>query len=624
MSTAANVESFLRSHNFKQRGNTWRGNTPGKPDSDSQACVVTIEGPENGAYINFATGTSGSLYEFCEANSIDKAERVPVATSKKEYTSFEQYATEHGAPVEAFRAARWMEKVEDNRRALAFDTDNGIRYRFLDGQKPPYKSPAGYKSCWYGLKRAVGKLTGPGKPLVLVNGEASTVVCQHWGIPAACTTSGGERKLSDELLKELREMWSGQIIIAMDCDSAGRTAAEALRAQLADYSVAVVDLGLTDGGDAANWCLLHKEQSMAQLMARTTFSGKTQSQADNPKYVRSGALMKQVSAFYRKVQTGDARLTLPTGIEGWDKALMGGLWSGLNFIAGPMGSGKSTLASSIVGNWTRLGKRGLIVATEMTPGQWITRVWAHLAGVRTDELMLGNFNPAFKGAVEAAETTLCAVDHIWRVEGMPTVAGLRDDVLRFVSNNDVDFIVVDSSSNMHADNVSGSIFDQTKAVTNQLAELSREAQAIVGDGKPVPFLVTHQQNAANILKRSNKTGTMMDSYGGQSPAQDATTYTVINYPTWFVDRDLAEYDPEYPPGVAALVVDKHRFFMNSSDKPVRVRYEPGMGFYGDRVKAPAQTKPRVLPSPRRDLDDHDDPLDALYGSVSERTANIEF
>ena len=83
MSTASNVEAFLRTHNFKQHGTEWRGNTPGKPDSDSQACCVTIEGPENGAFNNFSTGQSGSLYQFCDLYGIVKAERAAVETTKR-------------------------------------------------------------------------------------------------------------------------------------------------------------------------------------------------------------------------------------------------------------------------------------------------------------------------------------------------------------------------------------------------------------------------------------------------------------------------------------------------------------------------------------------------------------
>jgi archaellum biogenesis ATPase FlaH len=615
MSTAANVETFLRSHDFKQRGSEWRGNTPGKPDSDSEACCVTIDGPENGAYINFTTGDKGSLYDFCEKYGIEKADRQPVLTSKRAYRDLADYAEAHGTTAAVFKAAGWIEATEDQRPALAFRTDNGVRYRFLDGNKPPYKSPFGYESCWYGLDRAVSKIVKADQPLVLVNGEASTVVCQAHGIPAACVTSGGERTLSKELLADLRAMWTGRIVIAFDCDKTGRENAEKLRAQLTDYATAVIDFGLGDGGDAADWCKLHGDQAMAALMERAKFAAKDAPTDATPKYIKSSALIRQVAAFYRKVQSGDAQLTVPTGIELWDKALMGGMWSGLNFLAGPMGSGKSTLASSVVGNWTRRGLRGMIVGTEMTPGQWVTRVWAHLAGVRTDEIMVGNYNPAFGDAVKDALDMIDSIEHVWRVEGMPTVAGLRDDILRMVANKEIDFVIVDSSSNMHADGVSGSIFDQTKAVTNQLAALSTEVQAVVGDSRPIPFVVTHQANANNLLKKSNKTATMLDSYGGQSPAQDAVTYTVINYLQWFVSKQLADPDPDYPAGVAALIVDKHRFFMNSSDKPVRVRFEEGMGFYGDRVpprvnQPPAKDR-KVVSMPRQYKDD-DMPAD-LYG-----------
>jgi archaellum biogenesis ATPase FlaH len=624
MSLASEIEPRLRSHGLKQHGKNWRGPSPFRADSDSDAFSVTIEGPDEGVYNDFVAGEGGNLYQLAERFGI-AVERTAVETTKRAYRGLEDYALQHGSTADIFKAARWMETTHDGRPALAFDTPNGTRYRFLDGNKPPYKSPSGYESCWYGLVRAVNHVMKGDAPLVLVNGEASTVVCQSHGIPAACVTSGGERTLSKELLDELRSTWTGRIVIAFDCDKAGRKNADALRAQLTDYSTAVVDFGLGDGGDAADWCKLHGEKAWERLLERAKFTTKDAPAEATPKYITAAALMDQVSSFYAKVQAGEVKMTLPTGIDHWDKALNGGLWSGLNFLAGPMGSGKSTLAASLVGNWTRMGKRGFIVTTEMSPGQWVARVWAHLAGVRTDELQNGNYNPAFRDMVQAARTQIAAGGHIFRVEGSPTSDGIRDDLLKLVSNGEIDFVVIDSSSNMHASGASNSIFDQTKAVTNQLAALSSEAQAITRDARPIPFVVTHQTNANNLLKRANKTATMLDAYGGQSPAQDATTYTVINYLSWFVDRDLADADPDYPKGVAALIVDKHRYFMNASDKPVRVRYEPGMGFYGDRVPPVTMRKDtggKVVSMPRQYKDD-DMPAD-LYGPTGTADGRIEF
>jgi hypothetical protein len=55
--------------------------------------------------------------------------------------------------------------------------------------------------------------------------------------------------------------------------------------------------------------------------------------------------------------------------------------------------------------------------------------------------------------------------------------------------------------------------------------------------------------------------------------------------------------------------------MNSSDKPVRVRFEEGMGFYGDRVpprvNQPQHSDRKVVAMPRQYKDD-DMPAD-LYG-----------
>lgn len=217
ISTASAIETRLRQTGFKRMGNQLRGSSPFRQGSDSNGFSVTIDGPENGAYFDHASGEHGSLYDLAERLGIERPERQPVEQTKVPYRDMAEYTEKHGAPVSAFEKARWEEVQQDGRPAMRFDTAHGPRFRFLDGNKPAFKSPVGYESCWYGIVRATDMAHKDALPLVLVNGEASTVVCQHWGIPGACVTSGGERKLKDSLLKELRARWSGKIIIAMDC-----------------------------------------------------------------------------------------------------------------------------------------------------------------------------------------------------------------------------------------------------------------------------------------------------------------------------------------------------------------------------------------------------------------------
>jgi hypothetical protein len=74
--------------------------------------------------------------------------------------------------------------------ALSFHTDTGTRYRLLTKDGSKYMHGKGYKSSWYRLNHAVKMANGGGFPLVLCNGEASTVAAQVHGVPATCITGG--------------------------------------------------------------------------------------------------------------------------------------------------------------------------------------------------------------------------------------------------------------------------------------------------------------------------------------------------------------------------------------------------------------------------------------------------
>src|SRR5260221_7632825 len=96
-------------------------------------------------------------------------------------------------------------------------------------------------------------------PLVLVNGEVSTDVAQYFGIAACCLTTGGEHTIKPELLKELKAAYAGEIIVALDCDSAGRENAAKVVKQLveAGFDAQAVDLGFSSGGeDISDFCKL--------------------------------------------------------------------------------------------------------------------------------------------------------------------------------------------------------------------------------------------------------------------------------------------------------------------------------------------------------------------------------
>jgi hypothetical protein len=268
----------MMSHtNVKQESaNRFRCNNPFNAGSDSHAFVVeyTDDAGEYGAFSDHGpSGESGSLYELAERLGVPRAERSSSgAVPRNRMQYLEEYAAAHGAPVDAFLSAGWKETTYKDktgvRPALMIPTENGPRYRFTDDKKPKYKSGYGVKQCWYKLSVAVALSDARGVPLVMVNGEASVVSCLYHGVAAVAVTASSEKEIPPHLLPALIEAYKKPvIIIALDCDTKGRTSALKLAAQLktAGYSPRVVDLNLADKQDAADYLRLHTADELYAL-----------------------------------------------------------------------------------------------------------------------------------------------------------------------------------------------------------------------------------------------------------------------------------------------------------------------------------------------------------------------
>ena len=250
----------------ERSGNQYRGISPLRHDADNPtAFVLTVNSDEHGAWIDHVSGESGSLYELARRMGVDLPKVTEVGDSSRAYQSLADYASGHGVDESVFLNAGWAQVMKDDRPALAFPTNNGTRWRFIDGAKPKYINPTGYSPCWYGLERAVVKAKANDLPLVLCNGEASTVVAQHYGVPAACVTSG-EKRLSDALLADLRGVWDGSVLLAYDCDKTGAKTAEDVHEQVPNSTI--IDLQLSAGGDLADFCALFRDGAMLELENR--------------------------------------------------------------------------------------------------------------------------------------------------------------------------------------------------------------------------------------------------------------------------------------------------------------------------------------------------------------------
>lgn len=268
-STSDKVLSALASYNLKKEGaNGYRCNNPLRNGSDSMSFTLTINTPEKGAWYDHVAQEGGSLYELANHLGIE----IPVAlipTTKRTYAGLKDYAESHGISAETLAAADWHEVEYKGRLALEFSTKTGKRWRFLDGKTPHYISPQGYKRCWYGLNVTTLQRIAQGQPLVIANGEISTVVGQAYGTAVACIT-GGENGIPPELMAELKAHLGDarpRVIIAGDCDDKGRRAAKLAESQFksAGFEAVAIDMRLSKGGDLADFCMLHEENILGLL-----------------------------------------------------------------------------------------------------------------------------------------------------------------------------------------------------------------------------------------------------------------------------------------------------------------------------------------------------------------------
>jgi len=262
MSTAKAVLDALMLREVGE--NQFRGNSPFRHGSDSDSFTLTIHDDEHGAYYDHVEGIGGTLYEL--------AKRLDIAitsnpTDTRKARTFEDFAADHGVTVEDYRRAGWSATTYKGKAAISFTTATGTRWRILSADGSKYESQRGYKASWYRLDHAVVMANGGGFPLVLCNGEASTVAAQVHGVPATCITGGAERQIPEALLEELQRQYTGDIMVALDCDDKGKAAARKLYAQLkgAGYVVRMVDLNLPAKGDLADYLRLWSPASLYAL-----------------------------------------------------------------------------------------------------------------------------------------------------------------------------------------------------------------------------------------------------------------------------------------------------------------------------------------------------------------------
>lgn len=580
------------------KGNEYRGPAPYRPGSDGEALHVTILGPDSGKFKDFKDEHGGGLTKLLKLLGIEVPSDRPwqANNTQTKYEGLADYARSHGVPADAFAAAGWVEETYQNRPALRFETENGTRWRFIDGNQPKYKSVEGYSPCWYGMKRGLPMARDKGLPLVITNGEPSVIAAQYHGIPAVAQNNG-EGSIKPDNLNIFKERYpAGEVYLAFDCDDTGAKAERIVAHQLteAGYKVYTVDLKMTNKGDLADFCTIYHADAMDELKKRArpfSISPQAQEQRMSEELAKSAiGIERALSAIHTEEGARDLQRQLarhemllnriaskvalpqilkgedvpdfrpvyvPSGFKDLDNVVGGFPVADMSVILAAPGMGKTTLSASVVANIIDDGP-GLLVTTESLPGIYKSKIISALA-----RRQYNSTNPADREIIARHRGAFNRTGWDFYDDVSPTIRNIRAAML----DGGYRILVIDSISRL----INAGDYGQVNDVVNAIQELARELQ--------IAIICTSQvsREIANRPKGEKKPK-LNDGYGGGVIENNAGLVLGLYRHDYYVSAGLEDESEKYPPGTGIVKVLKVRNEAGVGTEQ-SLAYIGGVGFY---------------------------------------------
>lgn len=225
-----------------------------------------------------------------------------------------------------------------------------------DGASPKYLKPA---SAEVGSQPVHDELAFEQKFFFAVEGLFDAFAIMACGYPAVALGS-----VDDGAFIEKAKTYKGCIILALDCDDAGRAGAKRVAAKLAgiDIQVASILPGVKDAcellakdrGALKNWCASNMAAAEASVLER------------KEERLRSLSCVNPADAADDIYMLRDADDPIPTGVRVLDNALGGGLKRGLIVLGAINSVGKTTFLNMIADNLAESGRPVLFVTVEQS------------------------------------------------------------------------------------------------------------------------------------------------------------------------------------------------------------------------------------------------------------------
>ena len=295
--------------------------------------------------------------------------------------------------------------------------------------------------------------------------------------------------------------------------------------------------------------------------AEQTLMGATERHADNVGPVLLAQVLDDTLAELRARADGQKQGLL-TGFSDLD-AKTGGLRPGqLVVLAARPSIGKSALALDIALNVAQKDAPVLVFSLEMSRQEWGERVLAH-GGVSSDRILAGRLDALSFQTLDGFRERVGGAPLYLDDDGAATLLAIRAKARRMAAKGGLALLVVDYLQLVNA--------EHKERRELAVASISRGLKQLAGE-LHIPVLAVAQVNRA-VEQRADKRPTLADLRESGSLEQDADVVLVLH-------REAA-YDLDADPGVAELIVRKHR---NGPTGTVPLVWLPGRMSFANALK----------------------------------------
>lgn len=209
------------------------------------------------------------------------------------------------------------------------------------------------------------------EPLFVCEGAFNALSIIEAGGQAIATNSVANTDYFLELIKQNRP--NRPIIIAYDNDAAGKNSLDRLQAGLnnlkIDFYTAIPPAPHNDVNDI----LRESRDALDVYMSDAIRAAQQPAEERRREYYETNSTAGHIQAFMDNIKKSSRAPVYETGFENLDKALDGGLYSGLYFIGAVSSLGKTTFCLQIADNLAKAGHDVLIFSLEMARAELMSK-----------------------------------------------------------------------------------------------------------------------------------------------------------------------------------------------------------------------------------------------------------